>query len=184
MDILVNEFDKTLVEGKYIFIDTNVLSLMFRDKNLFKFIIHLFGGSYLLIYRLVRFEFLQTVFIPEQRIIKEKFIDNSDFFLPSEEHQSIFEKTMENALSLSYLYAHKDIKGAGIVDLLLAARALIQYPRTMIITENRKHFPGFLFDTIAVVNYEDKNNKLHNLSLLYFNENSYHMAIEELSSLK
>jgi predicted nucleic acid-binding protein len=157
---------------------------MFRDKDAFNCILDVFSESYLTIESLVRFEFLRDVFLPKQRELKELFIDNEVIFFPSAEHQQLFNDAKENALALSFIYAHKDVKSASFIDLMIAAKAVIHFPNAIIVTQNRKDFPAFLFDTVGVINYEEeKTRQISNYVIVSFNKENYKSAINSLEKV-
>jgi predicted nucleic acid-binding protein len=185
MKLHTTQIDPGVLSGKYVFIDTNFLSLIFSDSDAFEKTMQIFAKSFITIDPLVRFEFLQSVFLPKQRELKERFLSNSDVFAPAMDHFANFNKIRENGLALSYIYAHNKVTGASVVDLLIAARALLYASKAIIVTENRKDFPMCIFDTLAILNYEDtKNGQIHTISLIGFSESKYKLAVSNLSRIK
>jgi hypothetical protein len=170
---------------KRIFIDNDFLSVLFEDFDALEQLVSLTQDGYLLIDPLTRFEFLQTVFLPAQREFKEKFIDNDEIFLPVPDHYTIFQNVRDNALKLSYVYAHSGCKGASVVDLLLASRAIIQGKDAYIITGNRKDFPALIFDTVGILSYETKEfGQIKSYPVVKFNSANYAKATRRLQDLK
>lgn len=172
-------------EGQYVFLDNDFVSLLFRDAEALGAVATLCQKGALMIDSLTRFEFLCFVFLPKQWRLKEKFIDNDKLFFPAVEHQTVFQQIRENALALSYLYAHKGRTSASPIDLFLASRVMLSAANSFIISGNRKDFPNFLFDTVGVVNYEDEQDcQTRAYAILRFNPEKYKAATLELSKVQ
>lgn len=170
--------------GKYIFPDNDFLSVLFSDYSCLEDTLAITKRGSLLIDPLTKFEFLQTVYLPEQRTLKEAFISADNVFLPSADHQTIFSQIRDNAYTLSYLYGHHGCKGASVVDLFLAGRAVLHNPNAIILTGNRKDFPAFVFDLIGVFSREEKNGDVRSYSVIAFNKSKYDEAERNWRALK
>lgn len=171
------------LKGKYIYLDNDFLSFLSEDFEALEQFVELTIQAHLFIDPLTRFEFLQTVYYPERRREKERFIDNDKIFYHAINHHSNFDKIREDALKLSFVYAHNHSKGASFIDLCLASR-VIQQEHALIVTGNRKDFPGVIFDTIGLLSYELKNANPRNFTIVKFNSKKYEDAISRLAKVK
>lgn len=146
----------------------------------------MFIESYFLVDKFTIFEFLRDVFIPSQRIIREKFISNTDIFIRTPDHQEIYDRSWRNTLYLSKIYAHgsNGQKGApSLVDIFLAAR-IMQNTHYLLITGNKKDFSASIFDTIGVITKEGVDGSLRNYSILSFNLQKFNKCIENFEKLQ
>ena len=162
--------------GKYIFLDNDFLSALFVDFQSLKDLLDLSKRGVLLIDPMTKFEFLQTVYMPKQRELKEAFLLN-EIFISATDHQTVNQQVRDNAYTLSYLYGHHNCKGASVVDLFLAGRALLHSPNSLIITGNRKDFPDFVFDLLGVLNREE-DGSVRAYSVVSFNKDKYDAAVK------
>lgn len=171
--------------GKYVFLDTDFLSLLASNVTMLREILTLTSAGTLLIEPNIRFEFLRSVFLPARLKVLQEFIDNHEVFMPASDHQTQFQQLRDNAYMLSYLYAHNDSKGASMVDLFLAGRALLHGPENvLIISGNRKDFPHFLFDIVGILNCEsEKVSSISTYSILSLNLEKYHLAVKRWQAL-
>jgi len=172
------------LKDTYIFLDNDFLGSIFSDVELLHGSLELVGEQ-LVISTFTRIEFLRDVYLPEIRKKKESFLE-SKVFLPMADHQIVFEKTRENALLLSRLYAHNKKVGASLVDLLLAG-TLMMYEKAVLVTGNKKDFPSFLFDTVGVMNFEQVDGGMRAISVVKFNPDKFRAcesAYEKLSAGK
>ena len=177
MSFLISKgLSEEALAGKYIFFDNDFLSVLFCDFQALENLLDISKRATLLIDPLTRFEFLQTVFLSEQRSLKESFISKDEVFIPAVEHQTVFKQIRDNAYTLSYLYGHHNCKGASIVDLFLAGRSVLHSPNSIIITGNRKDFPDFIFDMVGVFSREEENGNVRSYSAVTFNKNKYEKA--------
>lgn len=165
---------------KYIFLDNDFLGVLFHDADSLIDLSKISKKGYLIVEPLTEFEFLQSVFHPKQRDLKEKFLE---IFYPATDHQTIFTQQRKNALTLSYLYAHNGCVGVGVVDLLLASRALI-HTNALIVTGNKKHYPAVLFDTIGILNSEQRDGTIRSFPVLAFSQSKYSAALEKWKKVK
>lgn len=168
----VNEAEQGEVIGKYKFLDNDFLSLLFYDEDLFVESLQFLGGNFL-IDAFTKFEFLRDVFQPEIRTNKETFISNDRVFADAELHHEIFRSLHANTLLLSRLYAHKKKAGVSPVDLLLAAQLMRRSTSSVLVTGNKKDFPSFMFDTVTVMNYEQKDGSFKAISVVKFNSDKF-----------
>lgn len=167
------------LKDKYIFLDNDFLGTIFSEPDLLVQSLPLLDG-YRTIDSFTRLEFLRDVWRPDIRSLKEAFIDDEEMFLQSPTDNSyVFDKLKGNALTLSWLYAHKNKKGASLVDLLLAS-TLMLYSNAVLITGNKKDFPSFIFDIIGVINYEQFDGTVRAISVVKFNAQKFLTCNEDL----
>ena len=88
----------------------------------------------------------------------------------------------ENALKISWVYAHQKCVGASPIDLLIASRAIIQ--GCLVITGNRKDFPGFMFRVLGILSHEEQDKKnghyaLRSYPVVEFDKTGYESAVED-----
>lgn len=162
--------------GKYIFLDNDFLSALFIDYDALTEVLTLFKRGTLLIDPFTKFEFLQTVFMPKQRSLKQAFIE-SDIFVQAVDHHIVNVQARDNAYTLSYLYGHHNCKGASVVDLFLAGRSMLHSPNSIIITGNRKDFPDFVFNLLGVFSREEDGN-IRSYSAVTFSKDKYDDAVK------
>jgi hypothetical protein len=186
MPLMVSEGLGDRLAGKNIYPDTNFLSVLHYDIDALIQFLELAKRGSLIIDPLIRFEFLQSVYLPQQRQILEKFIDNDKVFLPATEHQSIFKLVSENALTLSYLYAHNGCKSASLVDMFLASRVILN-GRALIVTADRRDYSPALFSLVGTLSYErnGKNDmgQITCFSVLEFSKSKYEDALVRWNNL-
>lgn len=180
MKLFVNGESIDALRG-YVFCDTDFLAILFNNKTFLSEFLPLFSEKFLVVDPLTRLEFLRDVF-SEQRILKEQFI--SEIFTIAEHHHEIFKALDINALFLSRLYAHQKRAGASLVDLLLAARLMRSSKNAVLITGNAKDFPSFIFDTLSVINFEEKNGVMKAISVLKFNEGKFKQCESDYSKIR
>ncbi len=169
--------------GKYIFLDNDFLSALAIDYESLAQILELSKKAALLIDPLTRFEFLQTVFLPSERAVKESFLAN-EVFIPAVDHQTVVQQVRANAYTLSYLYGHNGCKGASVVDLFLAGRSALHAPNSVIMTGNRKDFPNLIFDLIGVLSKDQADGTVRNYSVVTFNRTKFDTAYAKWRSLE
>jgi hypothetical protein len=153
------------LKGRYILLDNDFFDGIFKHQDLFRGVLPLLTDNLTLIDPLVAFEFLQTVYIPQEREVREKFLA-TDFFHPAVNTPEAFLKIQENGLFLSQLYeqsssnrGNKRNQGPSSIDLLLAGRILYMRNNVpLLITGNKKHFPSSIFDTIGTLVWENEEN--------------------------
>ncbi|MCE9643835.1 hypothetical protein K8Q93_01115 [Candidatus Parcubacteria bacterium] len=172
----VSEGLREALSGKNIFLDTDFLSTLINDDEALQDFLEISQNGFLLIDPLVRFELLRDAQLPERRRILEEFL-SYPVLIPALEHPDIFKKIRENALTLSYLYAHKGFKGASTVDLHLAGR-VIQHSNSLLITGNKKDFP-LVFDTLGALIHESETDiQVRAYPILSFSKEKY-KAVED-----
>ncbi|MBU1046563.1 hypothetical protein KKH36_02170 [Patescibacteria group bacterium] len=186
-NIFLNKSDISFLKNHYLFLDNDFLSMLFYKNDFLKDFISIFNNSEisLLIDPFVEFEFLREVFLPKQQKLKENFL-SEDFFTSVENHQEVFLKLQENAILLSRIYAHQNNNnkktGSSFVDLFLAARSML-LKNSCIITGNKKDFPLFVFDTLAVLNLEEDEGSLKSFCVLKFNEKKFSSCLLKYNKL-
>jgi hypothetical protein len=155
------------IKDQNIFLDNDFLGILFENEEFFPEFLEIFPQVLFLIDPLTAFEFMRDIFIPKQRELRERFIYNDKIFTIAPNHHENFEAIQKNALLLSKICSHKNIKSnPGIVDLFLAGRVMIYADNTILVTSNQKHFPRFLFDVVSVLNYVDEQSE--NTRTFYF----------------
>ena len=177
------------IEGKYIFFDNDFLSLILSDAELFQNSLDIFLKCFITIDPFTEFEFLRDVFLPEQRLIREKFVSDDNIFHPATSHQEIFNKIQENALILSKIYSHQSQKNGGkggwsTVDLLLAGRLMLNSRTSLLITGNKRDFPTCVFDVVNVLNYEKNDGGIGSFCIIEFNKSKFESAYKKLKDLE
>jgi hypothetical protein len=166
----------------YIFLDNDFLGSIFADSELLAHALPVLDG-YRVIDTFTRLEFLRDVWDPRIRTLKEEFVDSDIFFPSINDHQYIFGMVKANALALSRIYALNKRPGASLVDLLLAG-TLMLYPDAVLVTGNKKDFPSFLFDLVAVINYEQKDGNIRAISVVQFNAKKFKECEAALAKAK
>jgi len=181
--------EPTHANEKFVFLDTDFLSALFQDESFLSEVLELLKGSLLMIDSLTRFEFLRDVFLFEQRTIKEKFI-NSEIFTPTIDRHETSNAIQDNALILSKIVAHQGQKTKcqkttpDLVDLFLAGRTMLYAGKTLIATGNKQHYPSYIFDTTAVLNYErNDSSSFSHYFLLEFNEEKFNKCSSDLKRI-
>lgn len=169
--------------GKYIFIDNDFLGKLFESESLLKYIVKTLPSSIFLIDPYIELEFRRDVFLPEQRILKEKFV-NIPIFEAVPDHPEIYKKIQVNALLLSQIYAHQNENGASLVDLILAGRLMNAPFTSLIITGNRKDYPSCIFDNIAIINLENTNGSAQPFYVISFNKDKFNGCYESFIKLE
>lgn len=175
---LISNIKPDELKDKYVFLDTDFLSLIYGDFDAFQDTFSFCIKGSIFVDPIVRLEFLQSTFVPRLRELKEEFL-SLDTFSPVTEHPEVFEKVRKNALALSVMYAHKKYTGISLGDLLLAGRAIL-YEKSLIITGNRKDYPSFIFDSIGILNYEDEKSNVRAYSIITLNVDKFENARNEL----
>lgn len=175
MQFLINGEDIKSLRG-YIFCDNDFLSMLFNNEDFLIELLGLLNEKSLFIDSYTRIEFLRDVSVPKSLQIKEEFLGS---FIEAEDHVDIYKTIKNNALILSYLYAHNKRAGASLIDLFLAARMMGASYRSYIVTGNKKDFPSFIFDTISVINYEQKDGSMRAISILQFNKDKFEKTYEQ-----
>jgi hypothetical protein len=187
--MFVSKNSFSILEGRYIFTDTDFLNFLFEDEKNFEESLSFFPKSYLTIDPLIKFEFLRDVFLPLQRDLKVQFVSTKEVFYPAISHHEIFDKIQGNALLLSKIYSHhynRNAKNSGwsTIDLLLAGRAMYYWKSSAIITGNKKDFPSAVFDTIGVISYETNDNQIKTFSIIVFNKDKFEECTKALLKIQ
>lgn len=170
-------------KGKYIYLDNDFLSVLYKNEDIFVSIIKLFSESFLFVDPLTKFEFLRGIYVPGEKDLMEEFIDG---FEMATNHNDIFQNLQKNALDLSLIYSHKGrTQGVSTVDLLLAGRIMHNnQTKPLLITGNRKDFPSFIFDTKTILNIEStKTDEVRTFSVIEFNKNKFDECKKDLEKV-
>lgn len=159
--------------GKYLLLDNDFLSEIYDSDEVLLDFIFCFEKSFVVIDHLTEFEFLRDIYEPKQRKLKELFL-SAQIFQPIPNRQETFLKQQENALLLSKVYAHNgQTKGISTVDLFIAARGMLHSSTTYIVTGNKKHFPGSVFDIIGIMNVEQNDGTVKPYAIISFNKGKF-----------
>lgn len=181
MHLLASTGLEAALNKRVILLDTDFLSVISKDVSAFDDFRKLTDGrSQLLIDPFTRFEFLRHAFKVNRRVILEKFLTADDVFIEAVTHPSVFIPILDNALKLSWVYAHKGCTTASPIDVLIASRSISH--KSLIITGNRRDFPSFLFNLLGVLNYEE-GNATRAYSVLEFDAAAYEAAKDELAKV-
>jgi hypothetical protein len=162
-------------------LDSDFLSVLSENEEAFAGFVSLTPKSYLVVDPFTRFEFLQTVFLKARRGALEAFL-NLPYFVIAESHQVVLMPILENALKLSWIYAHQKCTSASPIDRIMASRAI--YQKCLIITGNRRDFPGCAFKLVGVINFE-KNNpaQVQAFSVLEYDQVAYKRAVTDWKAI-
>jgi hypothetical protein len=180
MRLIVNGEDVKSLKG-FAYCDTDFLSIISQDEELAGQVFGLFSEK-LLLDPLTELEFLRDVFAPKHRSLKENIIANG--FIKAENSQEILIKTLENALTLSRIYGHQNKGvGASMVDLLLAGRMMTLRYSAFLVTGNAKDFPSIVFDTVAILNFEQNDGAMRSISVLKFNKEKFKECEKKYSKI-
>lgn len=175
-----------VLREKYVFLDNDFLSQIAADIDFFTEIQKLLHKSYQQIDPLTEFEFLNGNNL-EHRRTKSRFLSQGNF-LPVIRHQEVYFKLEQNALLLAEIYITQlpNVR-CSYVDLMLAARLMYYYGKTLLITGNKKDFPSYVFDVVGVLNYEKPGDgAMKAYSMITFNANKFnvcHAALEKRKEL-
>lgn len=174
MRFFLNEKDILSIKDIFVFVDNDFLGILFSDEEALTQISELFSNCFM-VDPLIKFEFLRDIFLPTQRIIKEEFISNPQFFSPTENHPEVFKRVQGNAIYLSQIYSHKNTSAKpSIADLFLAGRLMNYADKSVLITGNKKDFPSCVFSTITVLNYEQEgDDSIKPFSILKFDTKKF-----------
>ena len=182
MPLFIPSNISSLLKNTYVFLDNDFLNLLFKNVDVFDEFFK-FNPSDLVEYDpFTEFEFLRDMFLPAERIKREEFL-SLPVFVPVSNHQAIFEKTSDNALILSKIYALNKTK-ADTGDLFLAGRVMMFNPTVhLIITGNKKHFPNCVWDLVSAFTYFDSNETFKTFSILRFNRDKFDKHFDTISNL-
>jgi len=174
------------IKDKNIFLDNDFLGILFGSEDFFSEFLGIFPRVLFLIDPLTVFEFMRDIFIPKQRELREKFIYIDKIFAVVPNHHENFEAIQKNALLLSKICSHENVKSnPGVVDLFLAGRVMMHADNAVLITSNQKHFPRFLFEVVSVLNYVDeKSEDTKVFYFLKFNKNKFQDCSTSLEEIK
>jgi len=170
-------------KGRYVYLDNDFLSVLYKNEGVFVSIIKLFHESFLFVDPLTKFEFLRGIYVPGEKGLMEEFIDG---FEMATNHNDVFQNLQKNALDLSLIYSHKGrTQGVSTVDLLLAGRIMHnKQTNPLLITGNRKDFPSFIFDTKTILNIEStKTDEVKTFSVIEFNKNKFDECKKDLEKV-
>ncbi len=168
MSLLIARSEAADWSQKYIFVDNDVLLILSTNEEFAKDFFEVFQNARLTLDPFTEIEFLRGTYLLDQIKIKEQIISTA--FEVTINHQDHFIKLQQNFLILSQIYRKKQqALGASFVDLMIAARAMLNAHNSLLLTGNRKDFPPCLFDTVMVINQEKPSGETRNFHLLSFN---------------
>jgi len=187
MQLFVSSILRSKISNKWIFLDNDFLTSLFKEKELFKLAISdILSSGHLMIDPLTKFEFLRDIFIPKERDASEEFVEQP-VFVPVANHQQIFSKIQENALLLSKIYSHKGVpkKKCSAVDLFLAGRLMLNPGSSVLITGNKKDFPICVFDVVGVINFEQEGDgSMRAYTVVEFSREKFEKSFDELNKVE
>jgi len=180
--------DEDILEGKYTFLDNDILNILSSDTDFFEETTSFFASTPFVISPTVKVEFLRDIYVPEKLAPMEKFINNEEIFLPAANPQDIYSKVFDNSLILSRIYSHNSNKlpsshSPGSVDLFLAARVMLYSENALLITGNRSDFPQIIFDVEGVMNYEKEGGVMQPFYILSFNSKKFDSCMQNLNKI-
>jgi len=182
-EVFVSDGIRSVLKGRYIYLDNDFLGVLYGNKETFSGLFPILSVGVLMIDPFTKFEFLRDIFLPNERVYMENFVDSSIFTEPPN-HNDVFQKIQINGMILSRIYSHQGRKnGISTVDLLLAGR-LMYNNNTLLITGNKKDFPSCVFNILGVINIENKNNgSLQSFSILEFDVEKFNVCNGELNKV-
>ena len=172
------------IKGKYIIIDTNVLSDSSSDAEFYKTLYKILENNPLLIDPIIKLEFLRGAYIEKTYKEKSAFLE-IEIFSPMADHQDIYKKVYDSAFDIARIYSHNKKSNIPLGDILITARQEIQSSNDCyFLTEDKEDFTVLLFDRIAVISFErvnkDGQDYLQHLQLLKFNHQKFKKCLENL----
>lgn len=184
MKILVTANLDSAVRSKYLYLDNDFLSELFRDKDVFSKVLEALDHNPIIIDPLTKFEFLRSIYLPSQLAISTEFVETETIFSPAPLNQEIFSNLQINALLLSKIYAQQNSgKGSSIVDLFLAARVMAQHNNYLLITGNKKDFPDCVFDVFGIISIRQKDESYQAYYIIGFNKGKFDNCLKSLQKL-
>lgn len=174
------------VDSKYLLIDTNLLSRLYKSDVLYaEFMLHIPNTSHLIIHELVEFEFLRDTYVPADFANKRNFLkfDSGSFLNKHTFNHETFSKTIVQAMQLSGMYrCLKSERSPSLVDLCLAV--LAEDPKYLILTENKEDFPQSIFDLVTLFCIPDDAHHIHTYYVLDVNESKINKGRLQLNRIK
>lgn len=172
------------IKGKYIILDTNVLSDSSSDAEFYKTIYKILENNPILIDPIVKLEFLRGAYAEKTYREKNTFLKIEIFSLMAD-HQDIYKKVYDSAFNIARIYSHNKKSNIPLGDILITARQEVQGGRDCyFLTEDKEDFTSLLFDRIAIFSFErinrDGHDYLQHLQLLKFNHQKFKKCLENL----
>lgn len=172
------------IKGKYIIIDTNVLSDSSTDAEFYKTLYKIFENNPILIDPIVKLEFLRGAYIEKTYKEKSAFL-KIEIFNAMADHQDIYKKVYDSAFNIARIYSHNKKYNIPLGDILITARQEVQTGTDCyFLTEDKEDFTALLFDRKAVISFErvnrDGQDHLQHLQLLKFNHQKFKKCLENL----
>ena len=183
MNFFLSEGLQEEIIGSRVYLDNDFLGEMYYDRDLLTSFLSLTADkASLVIDPLTKFEFLRSVFLDVQN--RETFL-SQPLFLPATNHQEVFIKIQDNALTLSKIYAHNHSGlHASTIDLFLAGRVMLDPSNvTKIISANKSDFPDCVFDVAGILSKITNGNSVQSYCLMQFNQDKFDTAIKKLEKL-
>lgn len=183
MNIHFSRGIENAIKGKYIFLDTDFLNVLFHNTDVLKQITNLTTDSFLHIDELTQFELLRGVFEPKKVQMLTDFMEN-DSFIPIHFHQTQFQQIKNNAITLSRIFSMKaKSKTSSLADLYLAGRVMMNPHQNVILTGNKKDFPSCVFDTTGVISAESNGDTIQSFCVMQFSTTKFTEALSRLQAL-
>lgn len=184
---MTTHFDSSTIDaikGKYIIIDTNILSDSSSSLEFYQTLYKIFSNNPFLIDPIVKLEFLRGAYITKTYKEKSAFL-NIEIFSPMTDHQDIYKKVYDSAFNIARIYSHHKKPSIPLGDILITARQEIQSTKNCyFLTEDKEDFTTLLFDRITILNFEKENKDgqdyLQHIQLLKFNHQKFKDCLDSL----
>ncbi|MDD3003056.1 MAG: hypothetical protein PHS06_04295 [Candidatus Shapirobacteria bacterium] len=183
MGLIANHDLFEILKGKDIYLDNDFLCRLLKDSKFSEEFLKISIKSFLRIDPLIEFEFYRDLYEPKSLQTRKNFLSSNAFNLIADTSE-FFLKIKENALLLSKIYKLQNENGASLTDFFLAARIMVSYKNSLLITGNKKHFPSCVFNIEGVVNTEHpQNGSINSFSVLSFNKEQFDTFFEKLDQI-
>lgn len=168
----------TLLENKFLLIDTNILidyskyPIFFTSfiKNLRAYNVNL------VVDQTVRFEFMRTANSTQKEETLKEFIN---FFLDKGKVElPINDATVAEAIQIANIYAWKNTQKIELADCFLAS-AMRKFnegssqPRLYLATQNHKDFPKYIFKRVGIETIDIKQENIINIGFYEFDNEAF-----------
>lgn len=172
------------IKGKYVIIDTNVLSDSSSNTEFYTTLYTIFKDTHLLIDPIVKLEFLRGAYVEKTYREKSQFLKIEIFNLMVD-HQEIYQKVYDSAFNIARIYSHNKKPNIPLGDILITARQEVQKSNDYyFLTEDKEDFTGLLFDRISLLTFErinkDGQDYLQHFQLIKFNHQKFEKCLQNL----
>ena len=174
------------LNARIVFLDSDFLGILFSSTKVLDSFFGKYPSTQLIIDPLIEFEFIRDVFLPEQYMARKEFL-NPNVFIPALDNLQIFKALEDNAINLSRIYKHQQVKSSSsTVDLFLAARLMhISQYNPLFITGNSKDFPSCVFEVKGIITtYLEKESASQSWNVLSFSKEKFIKCYKELEKIQ